>query len=368
MSKIKVGLAMVTFLFFFTSFTSNLLLAQTPIGKIVDSHMLDSTTFMLLEVNRYLDTGQSVYLYGGIPVVVREAMSISEKEGINYYRAYTPEKVRALPGESVFLDPVAKKSKLPDFERKALFMKKKYATVTLVEDGKALINRGSLHNVDKRDVYGVIDKNGKRKGKIELYGIGDFISAGQIEHSAEEGWPRERMEVGDSIEYLGNRKILGIGFVSSRAFSQTSTKPGGGRIYLGGGGLVWSVHFRNGMSAEWLWGQYSKVAYAFPPVGFTSILLYPIGLKKNFYHPSDISPYGVVGLSYFRVKVAQGGIIFDEKRGFLPYFGIGVEFFSGRLFHLRLEAQYSRMPKITYQDTVYETDGFNSIFGASVNW
>ncbi|MBI4667584.1 MAG: hypothetical protein HY747_00085 [Elusimicrobia bacterium] len=136
--------------------------ALTPIGKVVDSYSEGTTTYMMIEVKHLLNTGQEVYLHGGIPLSISEIMSIRETEGINYYRAYTPEKVRVLPGENIFLEVTKKEQKLKRFEREAIFMKKKYATVTFVEKEKAMINRGSLHNVDKRDIYRVYDVNQRR--------------------------------------------------------------------------------------------------------------------------------------------------------------------------------------------------------------
>lgn len=50
-------------------------------------------------------------------------------------------------------------------------MKKKNAVVTVVEGDKILINRGSLHEVDKRDIYKIYDVHGKYKGMLELRGV-----------------------------------------------------------------------------------------------------------------------------------------------------------------------------------------------------
>lgn len=341
--------------------------AQVPIGKVVDSYIQGTTTQMLIEVNRFLNTSQVVYLHGGIPITIREAMSISEKQGINYYRAYSNDKLRVLPGENVFLESLAKSEKLSRFERAAIFMKKRYGTVTLVEGDKALINRGSLHNVDKRDVYQVVDKVGRPKGQVELYGIGDFVSGGRIQHLFEYGGSRTAIAEGDSVEYVGNRKILGFGFMAGRAFVQ-SEKPGGRHVYIAGGGLLWSVFFRKGWSAEWLWGTAVKTSYPDHEKQLHASIFSPLWVKKNFYHPKDISPFLLAGLINYKTSYNQSSNILKQKKGYLPFVGIGLELFSGRLFHLRWDAHYYSTPALEYQGNRIRTQGLYGYFGASACW
>lgn len=367
---------------FFLSFITGLSDASESIGKVVDSYSKETTTYMMLETNRLLNTSQTVYLQGGIPIVVREVMSISEKEGINYYRAYSPEKLRVLPGEAVYLDSPApgQKSKLPDFERSAIFMKKKHGNVTLVEGNKIMINRGSLHDVDKRDVYMIYDANGKAKGQVELYGIGDFLSTGKAYKSIEYMGASAPIEPGDKIQFMGNRKILGLGVILSRAAGQSVQD--GSEDYVKGVGLLSSIYFRNGWSLDWLIGQFSK---KLRPTGSHVVyvdLNAPLVLKKSFYYPGTISPFLGLGVAQYKVQIKETaqvhcpGLPFcttvldrNEKTGLIPFPSLGVEFFTGNAIHLRIETHYYDTPSIDTQNLpTSQTKDLHFFSGVSMNW
>lgn len=349
--------------------------AQSSIGKIVDSYLQGTTTHMMIESNRMLNTSQPVYLHGGIPIAVREVMSIRETEGVYYYRAYTPEKVRILPGESIFLEPLKKDSRLPEFERKAIFLKKKYATVTLVEEDKVLVNRGSLHNVDKRDVYRVFDQNGKIKGEIELYGIGDFLSAGSYRYPVEFGGKGESFHEGDSAVFVGNRKVIGLTpfhFVLYQQAGKGLRLGADAAIYQGLGITTWSFILRKGNIFEWMIGAVAAEKTYSNLGTLTSEHRFPFWFRKTFFYPSFISPSLSFGFSFYRNELIEKKDKTNTALGPInslgPLLGAGVEFFTSSAIHLRLDGHYYPTPSRTFNDKKYRTDALFLLGGISINW
>lgn len=268
------------------------LFAQPPIGKVVDSSSKGTTTYLLIEATRMLNTYQPVYLYGDIRLVITEVMSIREKEGIYYYRAQTRGKIRVLPGENVFVKLAHEKNKFEQFETEAIFMKKKHGTITLVDGKKIIVNRGSLHNVDKRDVYKVYGPDGQAKGKIELYGVGDFISAGHSYYSFFEGNGQAQLKEGDTVIYIGNRKLAGTGILAVffQGDSSDSLKAESGKKRYNGGGSFWSANLKTIGSAEFLLGALHKEKYPSGLKRLDSYYTLPVWFRKTFNYPGLFSP------------------------------------------------------------------------------
>lgn len=349
---------------------ANHVMGQTPIGKIVDSYIEGSTTQMLIEVDRYLNTSQTVFLHGGIPIVVREVVSISERQGVHYYRAYSPEKLRALPGETVFAEPTSQSQKLRIFERKAIFMNKKHGTVTLIEDGKALINRGSLHNVDKRDIYKIYDKHGKSKGIMELYGIGDFLSAAHVYYPIEKGGKKAEIKEGDSVVFVGNRKIVGTGLMLILYQGDSKNlRAESGAVTYQAGGVLWSLILRKGRMIETWFGGVQKER--FPPgiQRLDSNFSFPIWFRKAFYYPGILSPSVMVGLARSET-IVQPLETQEEltKYGLAPILGFCLETFTGRMVHLRFDLQYYATPDRQYMGKNYDMNALFLIGGITINW
>lgn len=342
--------------------------AQPPIGKIVDSYLEGTTTQILIEANRLLNTSQTIFLHGGISATIRDLMSMRETEGMYYYNAYIPAKVRVLSGENVFLEVTQKEGKLKKFERDAIFMKKKYATVTFVEDKKALINRGSLHNVDKRDVYKVFDSSGQIRGEIELYGIGDFLSVGELNYPLEQGGKREDAQGGNQAVFVGNRKVVGLGLLSTVYLgNRDNLSAGSGSTKYFGAGMTWSAIKRRGNIFEFLLGWNTKETY---PVGLNSMFSYfitPVWFRKAFFYPGPVSPSLGIGLSYHRnVSSIQNAELISHRVA--PLLTGCIEFFNGQTFHLRLDLQYYYPTPWEYQGIRYRTDSLFFLGGASLNW
>ena len=346
-------------LLFLLCFSSFPLFSQTPspIGKVVDAYLEGTTTYMLIEARRMLNTFQTVYLHGGIPITVKEVMSVRETEGVYYYRGFTPEKVRVLPGENVFFEITKKEAKLKRFERETIFMKKKYATVTFVEGKKAMINRGSLHNVDKRDIYRVYNQNKNPKGEVELYGIGDFLSVGSLRYPIEQGGKQIEAKEGDTAVFAGNRKVVGMApflVIPMRENSETHSK---------GGGVLWSFILRRGKIFEFLAGNQQRIILI-KNNEVTSYFDSPIWFRKAFFYPGMISPSLSIGVAYFRHYNQSQKI----KTTLAPAAGATLEFFTGRTVHLRFDIQYYYASPKEYLGQKYRSDSLFFMGGLSLNW
>ncbi|MBI4368711.1 MAG: hypothetical protein HY547_00625 [Elusimicrobia bacterium] len=337
-----------------------------PLGKIIDSYIEGTTTQMLVESNRMLDTSQIVYLHGGIALTIREVMSMKETEGVYYYKAYAPEKVRVLPGENIFLEITKKEEKLKRFEKEAIFMKKKYATVTFVEGEKAMINRGSLHNVDKRDVYKVFDSSGKAKGEIELYGVGDFLSAGIINYPIELQSSEIKIQTNDTAIFSGNRKLIGLGTLIVLPVGGGKGSEQGG-VQITGGGNAWSIILKKGKIVEINLANLERIV---SPPGIREIKTFyisPIWFRKAFFYPGFISPSVSIGLAYSINRVIPNDVTLTDKTGLAPMVGIGVETFTGKMIHARLDLQYYYSSR-KYEGHTFKTDALFLLGGLTFNW
>ncbi|MBI4739640.1 hypothetical protein HY772_08955 [Candidatus Woesearchaeota archaeon] len=345
---------------------------EFPIGRVIGTRQEAATAYMLLEVHQMLSPSQTVFLQGNIPVVVREMMSIREIEGIYYYRAYSLNNPRVITGESVFSRPISQESRMQEFEEEVLFRKKKQAQIILTKGKKAAINKGSLHDVDKRDIYKVVDSKGQSKGFVELYGVGDFMSIGNIQYPGEYLGQREPVALGDQAKFIGNRKVLGFGLMHMLNVKKAENpRPGSGAEKSLGDNLLWSVILKKGWAVEAGLGASMVKLY---PAGVNFVefnFTYPAWLRKSFFYPGLISPFLVLGLVRHNSAIHPPGTSNENtvtKNGFIPFGGLGLEFFSGYRVHLRFDYHYYPIPSLEFKGTKYKANKDFLFGGLTLNW
>lgn len=427
----------------------NVLVAQEIIGKVIDSYTKADTTHCTLEVKKALVPGKNISLSDGNTVIVGE--QLGEKDGIYYYDASAIGKPKIQPGTDVLNEEVKSfikgKQMFLKLERKTTFAPKKYGEITAVQKDRALIDRGSLHEVDKRDLYAIYDAQGKYKGMIELRGIGDFQSSGKIYHTLEDINRNVTVEPGDKVKYLGQRKLFGLGLVvGAQLFAgkiklqsfdtATPTYEVNGQIksyqvvvkthestpVSYGGGLLWSLTFKDGWGVEVLFGGYfnrlennfillrelnnerneidvigideSGTQLNKGSIGwrYEHFIIAPIILKKNFLYPRMISPFIGIGVAYsaldyevsrlipqvlevspelkYYLPNIRGTQITRNKRknGLIPVFTYGIDLFPGRFFRLRLDAKYFWTPDLETDIGTLRTRGWTYSLGFITAW
>ena len=332
--------------------------SQTVVGKVIDSYSQNETTYVTLEVYKTLVVGQNIFLSNGATMVAGELLG--EKEGIFYYNASTLQKIIIPIGTDVVMEESnavnRRKHMFLKLERKTTFAPKKREEITAVQKDRALVDKGSLHEVRERDLYRIYDSRGKYKGMLELRGVGDFQSSGKLYHTLEEKYRKLNIQQGDTVKYAGQRKLFGIGLMVGKHLSlpklsvtsfdsatvQSEYRGQSKNIEVvlesredvpksNGGGLLWTLTFPDGWGAESLFGAYFGEAsignfslkrvdvngtvkdfIVVPentPVGFGSAgikserykitILAPTLLRKNFFFPRAISPYIGAGGFYF---------------------------------------------------------------------
>lgn len=405
-------------LIFTTCLIASRVLAEEVIGKVIDSYVKNDVTHCTIETRQTLVSGNNISLANGVTLTVGELMG--DKDGVYYYAATAEGKQKVPVGTDVFGREVKSfiknKEAFIRLERKTTFAPKKYGEVTAVQNDRAMIDKGSLHEVRERDLYAVYDSSGHYKGKIEMRGVGDFQSSGKMYASLEDIGRSDKIEPGDKVKYLGQRKLFGLGLVGGYAIH---LKPQGNPY---GGGLLWSLTFPDGWAAEVLFGGYAEqvksdsgikpvtltdsngvpqtyisvftdagnfLGYAYSGDAYDIKIFAPIMIKKFFFYPRIISPSVGVGAAFMTAEYEaqrtsiesigskqyyptyiQGNVYraSTKKETLFPIFSAGFTLFPGYFCQVRADAQYFMTPDLDLGFAKLETRRFYYTFGVSTNW
>lgn len=358
-------------------------------GKIITSYVDRNTTKMVIEAREPLVAGRNVYVGPkSIPVTVDDLLSRSK--GLYYYSAKAAGKVEIEKGAEIRTQPT-RELKTPSIlsltiKETYTFEQKRRAEITAVQGNRAMIDRGTLHEVRERDLYRIYDSSGRYKGLLEVRGIGDLQSSG-ILYNALEDFRRGSLSTqpGDRAIFRGQRKLFGLGLVGGirgrRDFIFN------GREENFGVGLIWNVTFRDGWGAEIFFGGFARDGeghnnFPIPPWEYhfesntrRALFIAPIWLKKNFFYPFVVSPFLGAGLSLFVGKndyrVLAPDIDINEKKKVttvVPVLGAGIELFPARFFRPRFDVRWFGGPKIEAAGNTYDTKSVFYSFGFLTTW
>lgn len=379
-------------------------------AKVLTAYTRNNTTKLVIESNGPLVSGRNVYVGSkAVPVTVDELLSRTEND--YYYNASASGKLDINRDDIVNFEQPKAPFVLPipgvvtvAIKEHYTFEQKDKGEITAVQGDRAMIDRGSLHEVRERDLYKIYDPAGKYKGLLELRGIGDYQSQGKVYTPLSQRLRHRDVpaRIGDRVTFAGQRKLFGLG---CQGGVRTSND-----VFLGkaeqsfAGGLIWDLTFPAGWGVEMLFGTYGRSADAsynaafgpgvFPPFNNSPRLSYeidrnvstyyiaPIWLKKNLFYPSVVSPFVAVGLSFVRVRNHYKAVFLDRANGLndftseetknantvAPTLGLGVEFFQARFFRPRLEVRYFNGPRVTAAGNTYATDSIYVSAGFLSTW
>lgn len=250
-------------------------------------------------------------------------------------------------------------------------LEKREATIFRVKEQYMEVDKGSLNNVEKRDVYEVYDSSGHFKGLTEMEGVGEQRSIGYAYSKKK----NVSMEPGDTVKYRGQRKFLEFGLMFGSDFKRRQVDT------FSGGGLLWKWNARGGWGIDFLWASFRKetdkkmgvldaAGDSQETLSSKYAITCPIGVRKYFHYPTVVSPFLGGGVAWFSGKfksdtfqnrwvplnygtTSTGYMVKDqiasdeaEKSGVIPYALTGVELFSGWRVHLNLEARYFYTPAL----------------------
>lgn len=411
-SKIYFSVGIVLGVIFLVSVKSFATVPLVEIGKVENSYKRGKSTIVSIKVNTKLPIATVVYISKEFPATVEQMYH--EEEGFYFYEAEIAGKGEVKPEEIVYA--IGERKGIEVYLRlekeREIFIPKKEGKVISAYKERVHIDRGSLHEVKERDIYAIYGADGKRKAKIEASGIGDREAIGNIFSQK-----KIKIEPGDRIVHLGQRKYFGLGIsyvYEPRKRSQEEKEQGFEKaIFLEGGGLLWQWVFPGGIGFQWLWGMFNGNYEDPAGYGGTSYIYYPdrtvtkfeqkdkrmdlfysfpFWLKWNLFYPKWFSPYLGVGASFFSGSFTNTHIIEyyttykDPLRGgessrqiladdegktgtALSLFPvIGLELFPSELFHFFFDAKYFASPEIVgkkekhrYRDWVFTT-------GITTNW
>lgn len=348
--------------------------------KVIAVYPDRNTTKLVIESRQPLISGTLMYA-GPRELQVTLGDLLARSGDLAYYSASTPGKAPIKEGDAVIprqrrvLDtPSPLRLKI---EETYTFEQKRFGEVTAVQDGRAMIDRGTLHEVRERDLYKVLDSSGATKGFLEIRGIGDLQSSGVLYNRMEDRRPRALSTApGDRTVFIGQRKLMALGFLGG--FSPIRREEFGKKEKTEGLGLAWDLMFKNGWGVELLFGAYQRVMYAgkllvehTPPARevtslekFDMKVIYyaPFVVKKNFFFPSTVSPFVLLGGSVVESSISfhhqhVNPNIFpnstlvdqtwtDSATTVAPVFGGGVDFFPARLIRPRFDVRWFAGPTL----------------------
>lgn len=372
-------------------------------GRVIAVYPDRNTTQLVIEARQPLVAGSLVY--AGPEEVQATLDDLMARSGdLYYYSASTPGKARIRASDSV----VTQKSRTLEspsalqlkIQETYTFEQKRLAEVTAVQDGRAMIDRGTLHEVRERDIYKIFDSRGAYKGFLEIRGIGDLQSSGVLYNRMEDGHHRALTTVpGDRSVFVGQRKLMALGILAG--FAPRRREEFGKHEEADGGGLAWDLMFKNGWGVELLFGGYQRVMSASkrvvePPEPslknvtnvekFDMKVVYyaPFVVKKNFFFPSVVSPFVVVGGSVVRASLqfyelyqdpnAFPSPVFHEnawtasRTTVAPIAGAGVDFFPARLIRPRVDARWFAGPTLRAGHKTLNTEMLTLSFSLFSAW
>lgn len=352
--------------------------------KVIAVYGDRNSTKLVIESRRPLVTGAPVYA-GPREAEVTLFDLLSRSGDLYYYAASAPGKVPVQQGDAV-VTRRSRKLQTPHPLRFKVaetytFQQKWAGEVTAVQEGRAMIDRGTLHEVRERDIYKVLDASGARKGFLEIHGIGDLQSSGVLYNRfGERHGKSQQSSPGDRVLFLGQRKLFALG-----AFYGLSL---GGREEFGvtesasGEGLVWELMFRDGWGIEALFGRYHRsfsagqtfrtglpgpVQTVRQNLRWDASYRFPVALKKNFFFPATLSPYVLLGAAYYQSSMEkrdQSDIIGGQyslfggssRSGIAPMIGAGLELYPTRIIRPRIDARWFTGPETRVDDKGFRAD------------
>ncbi|MBI5595718.1 MAG: hypothetical protein HY928_06465 [Elusimicrobia bacterium] len=366
--------------------------------KVIAVYHDRNTTKIVIEARQPLVAGIPVFVGPRETEVVLQDL-LSRSKNLYYYAASAPGRVPADEGDAVLtqktrvlVTPSPLKLKIKEvytFEQKAR------GEVTAVQDGRAMIDRGTLHEVRERDIYKVLDSSGQRKGFLEIRGIGDLQSSGVLYDRLEDRRKRALMtEPGDRVVFLGQRKLFGFGgFYGASTAGRTEFRTA---EKAGAKGLVWNLMFKDGWGVEAVLGSFDKklkgsediriTRPVFPTLGEfiqgvdeSVTYLFPVAVKKNFFFPSVASPFALVGMAFCDAALTKTEAVWDSPqrysiefndryKNFIPMLGAGVEFFPARLIRPRIDIRWFKGPTLRASDKTLRTEQAFASIGISSAW
>lgn len=216
-------------------------------GRVIAVYGDRNSTKLVIEAREPLVAGTNVY--AGTDEVAATLGDLLSKSGeLLYYGASVPGKADLEVGDEVVT--ARRRIAAPNPLRLKIteaytFEQKREGEVTAVQDGRAMIDRGTLHEVRERDLYRVYGPDNRYKGLLEVRGIGDLQSSGLL-YNALEDTRREALAArpGDRVVFVGQRKLFGLGLAGGQAAGRADAF--GEFEKTAGGGLVWSIIFRDG--------------------------------------------------------------------------------------------------------------------------
>lgn len=358
--------------------------AQT---KVVSSFVDRNTTRIIIQSREPLVSGRQVYVPPEyLAITVHEQLSRSND--VYYFAASLPGRHDIPTGTAVSLEkprPVELPARIRAMIREHfIFSPKRFGEVTARLGDRAMIDRGTLHEVRERDLYVVYDASGSYKGLLEVRGLGDFQSSGVLYNRLFDRDKRVlRTEPGDRVVYVGQRKLFALGVLGGVSTRNRNVLVHKEEHYAAG--LLWNVTFPDGWGAEMVFGMFNRsrsVTYPVPqgPTHEEDVdvkYILPLWLKKNFFYPSTVSPFLAAGLSplyaehrYRSANFATSAVAEETKKVFTvaPMLGAGVEFFPARFFRPRLEVRYFKGPKLTAAGNTLNTESVFVSAGFLTTW
>ncbi|MBI4064572.1 MAG: hypothetical protein HY401_09785 [Elusimicrobia bacterium] len=382
-----------------------------PIGKVIGNEIKGNSTGLILEVNKGLVPGRVVKLEDGLTAVVGQLLS--ERMGLYYYEATLSGKYKIAAGLSVYPEGTAlvpmKTAPGPTFWKKLAdtwspYTAKKTAEVTSVQSNRALIDRGSMHEVHERDIYAIYDSSGHYKGMLEVRGPGDFQSQGKLYNALEDRGKRRNAlntAAGDKAQFLGQRKLFNLH--GAYGFRNKRENVLGEPEKVTSGGLLWSVTAPDGWGFEILFGAFTRkvvseekirtqdsspgeLSYQDLKIKHKATFMAPMWLRKNFFYPHAFSPYIGLGTAYLNVEYSyyrqsnfnatppdwqvrvETTKTKREAGRFIPMFGGGIELFPGRFLHPRAEVRYFHGPEFFTETDIFNTSSIYYSFALSTSW
>jgi hypothetical protein len=361
--------------------------------KIMSSFMDKSTHKLLIETNEQLVSGRPIYVGpSGVPFAL--AQLVSRTEFAYYYLATAQGAQPVTEKDAVTLEKpkptelsVAKIMSM-DIKQHVTFEPKKRGAVSAIMGDRAMIDKGSVHEVDKLDLYRIYDSSGHYKGLIEVRGVGDFQSQGWLYRTLEDRfWKADPIAVGDTVVFAGQRKPFSIGGLGVLPLKQHQmVEADKGQVL--GGGLVLTYTLTDGWGAELLGGIISHTAKGRDATAENvgrweseqeakATYYMPLWIKKNFFYPSNISPFLAFGFSAYRAHISSyyldtpAGQTDQSRRkgaGVAPVIGGGFEFFPGKTFRPRIQVLYLGGRPVHGNLSTFNTEILVYGFGASMQW
>ncbi|MBI4425647.1 MAG: hypothetical protein HY554_18090 [Elusimicrobia bacterium] len=357
--------------------------------RVLESFRKGYGTRLILQSKQALVTGQGVYVgVQEIPATLGDLLSVAG--GLYYYVASASGKVDVKAGDRVLLQRT-RKLNLPAFLAFSIkegfaFDQKHVAEVTAVQGDRAMIDRGTLHEVHERDLYRIFDSSGGYKGLLEVRGIGDLQSSGLLHNRWEDRRPRAlETRPGDAAVFVGQRRLLGLGLMGGSQLGRTQT------LYAfdhsNGGGILWNITFYNGWGLEVLFGVYRIAGgdatwnrqtgnqYQSQVDERIAEFMAPTWLKKNFFYPSICSPFAAAGFTYLQAKhrfdhlvPTSTGEEIKLRKGLIPVLGAGIEFFPVRFFRPRFEVRHFFGPRVIARGNIFRTESTFYSVGVMTAW